>query len=378
MNQSVATDGQRRPAPRRVMRTPRRVTVEVTAKCNLRCRYCYFFDNAAVPYRDLPVADWQRFFEECGRSAVMGVTIAGGEPFLRHDLPRIIEAIVANGMRFSVLSNGSLIDDEAAAFLAATGRCDSVQISVDGPRPESHDVCRGKGAFEGAIRGIRILMRHGVNVTARVTIHRHNVGHLEATARLLLDDLGLKGIGTNAAGYLGSCRRNAGAILLSVADRQAAMETLLALTVRYPGRISASAGPLAEARRWGAMEEARAAGRPAIAGGGSLSGCGCSWSSLAVRSDGAIVPCSMLNHVVLGQIGVTPLAEVWRESSDLNRLRRRGEIELTEFAMCRGCSYVPYCTGNCPALAYSMTGRLDNPSPEGCLRHFVAGGGTLS
>ncbi|MFQ5460355.1 MAG: hypothetical protein ACE5EL_06140, partial [Anaerolineae bacterium] len=76
-------------------------------------------------------------------------------------------------------------------------------------------------------------------------------------------------------------------------------------------------------------------------------------------------------------IGVTPLVEVWRDSSDLNRLRRRGEIELTEFAMCRGCPYVADCTGNCPALAYAITGRLDHPSPEGCLRHFVAGGGTL-
>ncbi len=41
-------------APLTVMRTPRTLDIEITARCNLRCRYCYFFNNPAVDYRDLP------------------------------------------------------------------------------------------------------------------------------------------------------------------------------------------------------------------------------------------------------------------------------------------------------------------------------------
>ena len=112
----------------RVMRTPRTVDIDLTARCNLRCRYCYFFDNPAVEYHDLPTEEWLRFFDELGRCAVMDVCLAGGEPFIREDLPELLEGIVRNRMRFNILSNGGLITDEIAAFIAATGHCNYVQV----------------------------------------------------------------------------------------------------------------------------------------------------------------------------------------------------------------------------------------------------------
>ena len=158
-----------------VMRTPRAVDIELTSHCNLRCRYCYFFNNPAVDYRELPTDEWLKFFAELGSLGVMNVTLAGGEPFIREDLPVLLEGIVRNRMRFSFLSNGALIDDGIAAFISRTGRCEYVQVSVDGSCAKTHDSCRGKGSFECAIRGIRTLQRHRVNVAVRVTIHRNNV-----------------------------------------------------------------------------------------------------------------------------------------------------------------------------------------------------------
>ena len=69
----------------------------------------------------------------------------------------------------------------------------------------------------GRPRAIRTLQSHGLRVAVRVTIHSANVDDLEATARLLLEDLGLPGFGTNAAGYLGSCRMNEGNALPGLA-----------------------------------------------------------------------------------------------------------------------------------------------------------------
>ena len=220
-----------------VMRTPRSVDVEITSRCNLRCRYCYYFDNPSVTYQDLPTDEWLKFFDELGRCTVMDVTLQGGEPFIREDLPELIEGIVRNRMRFSILSNGGLVDEEIASYIAQTNRCNSVQISVDGARPETHDVCRGKGSFEGAIRGIRTLRRHGIPITVRVTIHHYNVLDLENIAHLLLDKLGLPGFSVNSAGYLGSCQKSFKELLLTTSDREAAMEKLLRLSERYQGRF---------------------------------------------------------------------------------------------------------------------------------------------
>jgi SynChlorMet cassette radical SAM/SPASM protein ScmE len=133
------------------MRTPRKLDIDITARCNLRCRYCYFFNNPAVEYRDLPTEEWLKFFDELGGLGVMDVTLAGGEPFIREDLITLLEGLVRNRMRFTLLSNGALIDDGMAAFIARTGRCDCVQISVDGSCAAVHDTCRGKGSFDRTI-----------------------------------------------------------------------------------------------------------------------------------------------------------------------------------------------------------------------------------
>jgi SynChlorMet cassette radical SAM/SPASM protein ScmE len=307
----------------------------------------------------------------------MSVTIQGGEPFIRNDLPALLDGIVQNRMRFSILSNGTLVDDKIAAFIASTGRCDNVQVSVDGSGPETHDACRGDGSFAGAIRGIRILQRHGVRVTVRVTIHRHNVHDLENIAQLLLEDLGLLEFSTNSAGYLGSCRQHSDDVLMTTHQRQAAMDALLLLSEKYDGRISAMAGPLAEARSWHKMEEARVQRAPSFPNGGRLTGCGCHANKIAVRADGVIIPCSMLPHMELGRLNRDSLVEVWQHSPALNQLRRRHTISLTGSSFCADCQYIPYCTGNCPGLAYTLTGHVNHPSPDACLRRFLEDGGHL-
>jgi SynChlorMet cassette radical SAM/SPASM protein ScmE len=365
------------PTASKVMRSPRNLDIEITARCNLRCRYCYFFNNPAVEYRDLPADEWLKFFDELGSLGVMNITLAGGEPFIREDLPVLLEGIVRNRMRFSLLSNGGLIDDEIAAFIARTGRCEYVQVSVDGSCAKVHDSCRGQGSFDGAIRGIRTLQRHRINVAVRVTIHRNNVHDLEDIAHFLLDELGLSGFGTNSAGYLGTCCVNADDLLLNMEERKEAMATLLRLTAKHPDRISASAGPLSEGRAWRRMEEARAQGKPAFPNRGRLTACGCPSSKISVRADGAIVPCNMLNHIELGRINHDYLTEIWRNSPALNQLRNRHTIPLTDFKFCAGCSYIPYCTGSCPGLAYTLTGKVDHPSPDSCLRKFLEDGGTI-
>lgn len=364
-------------SPPRIMRTPRHVDLEITSRCNLRCRYCYYFDNPAQQYHDLPTDEWLRFFNELGQCAVMDVTLQGGEPFIRKDLTSLIEGIVGNRMRFSILSNGTLIEDETAAFIADTNRCDSIQVSVDGSCAEIHDSFRGKGSFEKAILGIRTLKRHKVHVSVRVTIHRHNVNDLENIAEFLIEELGLPGFSTNAASFFGSCRHNADDVMLSIPNRQNAMETLLRLSAKYNGRISASAGPLAEARTWGKMEAAKAQGKPKFSNGGRLTGCGCPTNKIAVRADGAIIPCSMLSHMELGRINRDSFPEIWQKSPNLNKLRHRYTIALNTFEFCQDCPFIPYCTGNCPGLAFTLTGKVDHPSPDACFRRYLQKGGKL-
>jgi len=307
----------------------------------------------------------------------MKVTIEGGEPFCRKDLRELVEGIVENRMRFNILSNGTLITDEMAVFLAATGRCDGVQVSIDGSVPTTHDACRGEGNFLRAMQGINSLRKYNVPVEVRVTIHKKNVRDLENVAKLLLEEIGLSSFSTNAASFMGLCRQNTEQVQLTVEERSLAMETLLKLNKQYNGRISAAAGPLAEGKNWLEMEKDRQEGRKGSAERGHLSGCNGPVSELGVRADGVIVPCIQMSHIELGRINRDDLKEIWQEHPELDRLRERHKIPLKDFEFCQGCEYINYCTGNCPALAYTILGKENHPSPDACLRRFFEAGGRL-
>jgi SynChlorMet cassette radical SAM/SPASM protein ScmE len=361
----------------KILNTPLDVDLAITNRCNLQCKYCSHFGSAGDVEQELNQDEWLSFFEELSRCAVFGVTLQGGEPFCRQDLKDLIKGIVRNRMRFNILSNGTLITDEMAAFLASTGRCDGVQVSIDGSVSMTHDAFRGGGNFLRAIEGIKSLQKHDVHVDVRVTVHRKNVMELEAIAKLLLEDIGLSGFSTNSAGYLGLCRQNAEQVQLTVEERSRAMESLLRLHKRYDGRISASAGPLAEGKGWLEMEQARRDGREDFPEGGYLTGCNGMMQKIAVRADGIVVPCIQLSHIELGKINKDYLKEIWQNHPELHRLRERHNIPLNDFEFCRECVYINYCTGNCPALAYTMVGNEEHPSPDACLKQFLKSGGTL-
>jgi len=361
----------------RLMRTPKSVDLSITNRCNLRCKYCSHFTSAGDVEQDLSKEEWLKFFEELNRCAVTNVTIEGGEAFYRQDLKELIQGVVRNRMRFNILSNGTLITDEMAAFLASTGRCDGVQVSIDGSIPITHDSFRGKGNFIKAMSGIKILRKHHVSVPVRVTIHRKNVRDLEAVAQLLLEEVGLPSFSTNSASYMGTCRQNSNQVQLTIEERSLAMEMLLKLNRKYDGRISANAGPLAEGRDWLRIEKARRAGKDSIPGRGYLVSCGGPMSKMAVRADGAMVPCGQISHMELGRINQDDLQEVWQNSPVLKRMRERRSIPLSDFEFCRGCDYINYCAGGCPALAYTIMGDEYHPSPDSCLRRFLEAGGKL-
>ncbi|NPV63163.1 MAG: SynChlorMet cassette radical SAM/SPASM protein ScmE [Methanotrichaceae archaeon] len=359
------------------MSTPRSMELEITGKCNLRCRYCSHFDSPGDVGIDLPAEEWLKFFEELNRCAVIRVCFSGGEPFCREDLRELIEGAVRNRMRYRILTNGTLISEEIAEFLASTKRCESIQVSIDGSSEEINDSFRGRGTFKKAMRGIEFLKSYGLPVTVRVTIHKKNLEDLENIAKLLLDDLQLPSFSTNSASYMGLCRTNPEEIQLTAKEQTRAMETLLILDKKYKDRIMAMAGPLAEAKIWSEMEESRCMNLPSKNYGGHLTGCGCVRRELAVRSDGIIVPCTILSHIELGRINRDDLRTIWRHHPALRSLRDRTNISLQDYEFCKGCAYIEYCTGSCPAMAYNLIGQVNHPSPDSCLRRFLEEGGRL-
>jgi len=349
------------------------MNIALTGRCNLRCQYCFYADEMTA-LRDLPTERWLAFFVDLGRLKVMDVTLTGGEAFTRPDLFDLIDGIIANRMRYSILSNGTLIDEAMLAQFQIGKRrlrLNSIQISIDGSRAEIHDQSRPR-SFERAVRGLRLLKQAGLPVTVRTTINRHNLHDLENIASLLLDDIGLPSFGTNEAMPIGAGCENQGDVALASKEKAAAMEIIGRLLEKYPGRLNASAGPQAKLKAYAEMEHARSTGEKAQSWTmGYLTACGCIFSNLDILHDGTIVPCHMMSGLTLGNIATDSLDEIWRTHPTLHALRERRAIPMQQVAGCANCEWASYCNGSCPGLAYQLTGDFNRANPEDCYRKFL-------
>jgi SynChlorMet cassette radical SAM/SPASM protein ScmE len=357
----------------KLMSTPRSLDIAITGRCNLRCKYCFYADEMAAR-SDLFTGQWLTFFDQLGEMKVMDVCLTGGEAFTRSDLFELIDGIVANHMRYSILTNGTLITEKTLAQFEQgkrRQRLDSIQVSIDGSTAEIHNLSR-PSSFVRAVRGLRLLKDAGFPLTVRVTINRHNLYDLENTARFLLKEIGISSFTTNDAIPIGAGCQNAADVSLSPHEQLDAMQIVSRLMRKYPDQMRAEAGPQAKIEMHAEMEHARATGEKTTRWQmGYLSACGCIFSKISIMHDGAIVPCHMLPGEVLGNILSDSLVDIWNNHPILLSLRERRIIPLKQVHGCETCKWAHYCNGGCPGLAHQLTGDFNRANPVDCYRNFI-------
>ena len=67
----------------------------VTSRCNLRCQSCSIWRR---PTDELDVAQVNELAEVASRMGCVQVSLGGGEPAMREDLPDIVQAFQSRGM----------------------------------------------------------------------------------------------------------------------------------------------------------------------------------------------------------------------------------------------------------------------------------------
>ena len=94
-----------------MIRYPRHLTFELTAKCNFRCPYCYcvWHEFPALGRPELDVDGWLRVLDKCAADGVKDILFTGGEALLRKDLFEIVDTARARlpDAAFSLFTNAS-------------------------------------------------------------------------------------------------------------------------------------------------------------------------------------------------------------------------------------------------------------------------------
>jgi len=156
----------------------------IGAVCNINCAYCFYLEKRGLfpKNEDFRMSDdvlsaFIRQYIEAQPFPEVEFVWQGGEPtllgidFFRRMIKLQKEHKRDKKVRNCLQTNGVLLNDEWCEFLKKHDFL--VGISLDGPK-EVHDIYRkdstGKGTFDKAVRGLRLLKKHGVefNVLASV------------------------------------------------------------------------------------------------------------------------------------------------------------------------------------------------------------------
>jgi len=130
-----------------LLRRPVLCLWQVTGRCPFSCRICDFWRDDCA---DLDIAACERIVRALRGIAPLMLTLAGGEPFLRDDLPDLVR-LGARDHYCSVVTNGYLVTRDNARAVWQAGLQDAV-VSLDFANPDRHDDQRGhEGAFSRAL-----------------------------------------------------------------------------------------------------------------------------------------------------------------------------------------------------------------------------------
>ena len=154
---------------------------------NLECGHCYLEASprkrAAISYADFE-AVVRTFKSEHGLS----IELTGGEFFLHPDAMRILELALREFSLVGLLTNGTVLPDEALELLARNTDRVTVGVSLDSVRPELHDRLRGhRGAFKRTVENVRRMVARGVRVRLGAVIFDENMWELRELAQFAVD-----------------------------------------------------------------------------------------------------------------------------------------------------------------------------------------------
>jgi len=111
------------------------LSVVLTERCNLKCRYCYFKERHP---KDISLADLKKAMDAffCFGEKKPIINFTGGEPLLRFDLLKkailYIRKVKDVSAEIGMVTNGTLLDEDKADFLRKNGVF--VIVSLDGGR----------------------------------------------------------------------------------------------------------------------------------------------------------------------------------------------------------------------------------------------------
>ena len=335
--------------------------LHVAHTCNLNCGYCFasqgkYNGDRAVMSFEVGKQALDFLVAHSGSRTNLEVDFFGGEPLMNWDVvkqlvayARSIEKDAHKNFRFTLTTNGMLIDDDVIDF--ANREMSNVVLSLDG-RKEIHDRCRvdyaGNGSWDRIVPKFQKLVeaRGNQNYYMRGTFTHANPDFVKDIETML--DLGFTELSMEP-------------VVCAPDDPAALTKEDLPIVLEQYELLAKK------------MIERKKAGKPFtfyhymidLTGGPCIykriSGCGSGTEYMAVTPWGDLYPC----HQFVGDEKFR-LGDIWNgvdNTAIQNEFRGCNAYTRPE---CADCWAKLYCSGGCAANAYHATGSIQGIYEYGC------------
>lgn len=328
--------------------------------CNMACRYCFGDTGAYTGPRSLLSLETGKkaidfLLAHSGGRRNLEIDFFGGEPLLNFE---VIQELVAYGraaeqplgknIRFTITTNGLLLDDAKAAWLNET--MDNVILSLDG-RKDVNDRMRptpgGRGTYDTVVKNFqRFAARRDGTYYVRGTFTADNLdfaADVRHMAELGFSRISVEPVVTDPSKPYALREEHLPAIFAEydrLADDFLAAERRGEPFAFFHFKIDLSQGPCVAKR---------------------VAGCGAGTEYVAVSPEGDIYPCHQFvgdPAFCLGNVKDPVFTNRLYDSFDRAHIYNKEE--------CRACWAKFYCSGGCHANAWNSNRDLLVPYRLGC------------
>ena len=325
----------------------RKVALDVTNACNLRCKHCY--TSSGFPLEnELSFDEIKNLLTELYDLGVFELELTGGEPFMRPDFIKILR--IANSMDFliEIVTNGTLLDEEKVRVLQDLS-IRIIQIPIEGLKV-AHEFMRGKGTFDLALKAVKMLKDAGLNVQVRMTATKKSLADVEALAELLASLEVDKFLITEfipVGRGLGMTE-----LMLGVEEKEGFQKILTGIRKKYEPKLTIRGDAYGYFEGIDELEDFGKSERSVLCG--ALRGDWCE-----IMSNGVVTPCDLIQFYA-GNVRLQKISEIWNNSPVFKVFRDFDPKKLK--GACDNCHYKVIC-GGCRALAFLFYGDFYEEDP---------------
>jgi radical SAM protein with 4Fe4S-binding SPASM domain len=336
-------------------RKPHTCIWELTRRCNLRCIHC---ENCCGERstRELSSEQIETTAQGLAKLGCQHVHISGGEPLLDPRWEDLCRHFARLGLRASLITNGTLLDDEHLDRAVDAG-IQAIGISIDGLQATHDSIRRWPGSRSSPWRLAMAAVERSqarLETVVITAVNRRNLGELPAL-REALATVGVKRWQIQLVIPVGRALKIAEPFVIAPAS----LESLMAFIA--DARRDGKPPTIDTSDTIGYFTEHELGVRGAANERSLWTGCQAGIRVVAITYDGRVRGCSIMPpEFDAGDVHDESIETIW---NDAERFAYSTRFDPTKLAgACGRCKVGPLCRAGCTTMAYWTTGSIySNP-----------------